>query len=185
MRLGRVAPVLITAAWLSAAAPACATQWANVFEGGQQNNATLYSARATADGGYIVAGTTFQFGDAGDAWVMKLDGRGNVIWQRAYGGPSFDWASSVRPTPDGGYGRSAPRPMAAMSLPRRRTRSVQAALPRRFSGLTPRGMSSGRRSMAARPTTPRRPSNSRRTAVSYLPARPNHSVHRGGIALGC
>jgi hypothetical protein len=62
------------------------------------------SIEMTADGGYIAAGSTSSFG-AGtfDAWVLKLDASGSVVWQKTYGGGREDYANSVRPTIDGGY----------------------------------------------------------------------------------
>ena len=43
-------------------------------------------------GGYIVAGTTYSFGQGGtDAWVLRLDGNGNVVWQKTYGGSGDDF----------------------------------------------------------------------------------------------
>src|SRR5262249_49744603 len=57
----------------------------------------------TADGGYIVAGSTTSFGaGSDDAWVLKLDANGNVIWQKTYGGADSDGASAVHTTADGG-----------------------------------------------------------------------------------
>jgi hypothetical protein len=38
-----------------------------------------------------------------DFWVLKLDGSGNIQWQKTYGGTNWDWASSIRQTSDGGY----------------------------------------------------------------------------------
>jgi len=64
-----------------------------------------YAIAPTFDGGYVVAGNTVSFGAAGsfDAWVLKLDGRGNVVWQKTYGGSSADSAHAIAPTFDGGY----------------------------------------------------------------------------------
>ncbi|MDO6518467.1 fibronectin type III domain-containing protein [Zobellia uliginosa] len=64
----------------------------------------------TADGGYIVVGTTYSndqdiSGDASaaDFWIVKLDGSGNLIWETNYGGSSNEEATSVAQTLDGGY----------------------------------------------------------------------------------
>jgi hypothetical protein len=58
----------------------------------------------TSDGGYVVAGVTWSFGAGeGDVWVLKLDGSGNVVWQKTYGGPSFEWPYTIVPTSDGDY----------------------------------------------------------------------------------
>ena len=66
------------------------------------------SMQETNDGGYIVAGRTYVFNDDGNAshgdlLVMQLDRNGNVEWQKTYGGNSWDYASSVQQTGDGGY----------------------------------------------------------------------------------
>ena len=58
----------------------------------------------TSDGGYAVTGWTWSFG-AGDSdfWVLKLDGDGNIQWQKTYGGRADDQAESIQQTSDGGY----------------------------------------------------------------------------------
>lgn len=62
------------------------------------------SIRQTADGGYIIAGETWSFGaGSSDAWVMKLNGSGSIIWQKTYGGSDGDQADCVRQTGDGGF----------------------------------------------------------------------------------
>jgi len=62
------------------------------------------SIRQTADGGYIAAGYTFSYGAGqSDMWVMKLDSRGNKIWDETFGGTDIDQAYSVCQTEDGGY----------------------------------------------------------------------------------
>ena len=54
--------------------------------------------------GYIVAGSTFSFGvGENDAWILRLDNAGNVIWQKVYGGSSWDFAKSIQQDTDGGY----------------------------------------------------------------------------------
>ena len=66
---------------------------------------TANSMKQTADGGYIVAGSTNSSGVPGHphASVLKLDSLGNVVWQKTYGGTGPDSASSIDQTTDGGY----------------------------------------------------------------------------------
>jgi hypothetical protein len=71
--------------------------------GGPENDGAS-SVQQTSDGGYIVAGQTESFGAGSiDAWIFKLDGIGNVQWQKTYGGSGEDIISSIRQTKDGGY----------------------------------------------------------------------------------
>ncbi|MBB4807624.1 hypothetical protein HNP38_002930 [Chryseobacterium defluvii] len=64
----------------------------------------------TADGGYIIAGSsnsingdvTQNYGDS-DYWIVKTDSSGNIQWQKSYGGSNEDIAMSIRQTSDGGY----------------------------------------------------------------------------------
>jgi len=77
-------------------------EWEKSFGGSEHDIA--YSVQQTSDGGYVVAGETSSFGagDA-DAWVVKLSSTGNIEWQKAYGGSSFDTSHSILQTADGGY----------------------------------------------------------------------------------
>jgi hypothetical protein len=79
--------------------------------GGSQDD-YLTSVVATSDGGYLLGGwsssgaggnkTSSSFGDR-DYWVVKVDGAGNKQWDRAFGGGSVDWLTSVVVTSDGGF----------------------------------------------------------------------------------
>ena len=71
-----------------------------------------YSITQTADGGYIIGGTTesSQNGDVTDigkggvdCWVIKLDATGSIIWNKVFGGSGFDQFKNIEPTTDGGY----------------------------------------------------------------------------------
>ena len=77
--------------------------WQKTY-GGDANYDYANSIQQTADGGYIVAGFTTSFGEGnGDAWVLKLDGNGDVVWQKTYGGSGTDFAYFVQQTAEGGY----------------------------------------------------------------------------------
>jgi len=77
-------------------------EWQKAYGGNGPDMAL--SIQQTSDGGYIVAGYISPHTLAErDIWVLKLDFAGNIEWQRAYGGSSVDWATSIRQTSDGGY----------------------------------------------------------------------------------
>lgn len=64
----------------------------------------------TSDGGFIISGCSKSqgldkpeaFGDF-DYWIVKIDKQGNLIWQKSYGGSSFDNAFHIKETPTGDY----------------------------------------------------------------------------------
>jgi uncharacterized delta-60 repeat protein len=64
-----------------------------------------YSVHHTSDGGYIVAGETNSFSASyySDAFLVKIDTNGNIIWAKTYRGTYWDEAYSVQQTSDGGY----------------------------------------------------------------------------------
>ena len=64
----------------------------------------------TNDGGYIVVGiASWNDGDVTgnhggfDIWAVKLNGLGEIEWQKSLGGSKEDYAQSVQQTSDGGY----------------------------------------------------------------------------------
>ncbi len=83
-------------------------QWSKLY-GGSQNDRT-YSFLQNPDGSYVIGALSDSYdGDLlinqgyWDYWVFKIDSTGNVLWNRNYGGSSFDWLNSVRSTTDNGY----------------------------------------------------------------------------------
>ena len=74
-----------------------------------------YSIKLTSDGGYIVAGFSTSSANGNvtesnhsnvstsDYWIVKLDGTGNILWNRLIGGSADDYARAVLQSPDGGY----------------------------------------------------------------------------------
>ena len=61
------------------------------------------AVQQTRDGGYIVTGNTGPVGRPADVLLMKVDGDGELLWERTFGGDDFDIGRSVRQTADGGY----------------------------------------------------------------------------------
>ncbi|GAI13792.1 unnamed protein product, partial [marine sediment metagenome] len=63
-----------------------------------------YSIIQTKDRGYMVAGWTSSMG-AGktDVWIIKLNKRGDLVWDKTFGGSEDDEAHSIIQTEDGGY----------------------------------------------------------------------------------
>jgi hypothetical protein len=76
--------------------------WTRTFGGGYWDAGS--SVQQTADGGYVIAGSTFSFGPGSmDVYLIKTDASGNQTWTRTFGGSSDDFGSSVQQTADGGY----------------------------------------------------------------------------------
>jgi hypothetical protein len=85
-------------------------QWDRTFGG--NNFEELCALQQTSDGGYILGGSSDS--DAGgdksqdakgknDYWVIKLDGGGNLIWEKTIGGVGDDYLYTLQQTLDGGY----------------------------------------------------------------------------------
>ena len=80
--------------------------------GGTRNDLP-YSIHATADSGFIIAGSsnsingdvTDHIGDTlnTDFWIVKINSTGGIVWKKSYGGTLNDVAESIEPTHDGGY----------------------------------------------------------------------------------
>ncbi len=85
----------------SANAGYAAQYWTKTFGGSGDDIA--YSIQPTQDGGSIVAGSTNSFGADMDAWVLKLDSTGGIIWEKRYGSSNDDEAHIIQQTTDGGY----------------------------------------------------------------------------------
>ncbi len=74
--------------------------WNRSFGGSTVDRA--YSLIQTTDGGYAVAGYTESYG-AGDYdfWVIKLDSKGNEVWDKTFDGNKYDKVNSLIQTNDG------------------------------------------------------------------------------------
>ena len=78
--------------------------WERTFGGSWDDRAT--DIIQTTEGGYAVAGYTLSkvAGEKDkDAWVVKLDNQGNLLWDNTFGGSDWDEANSIIQTTDGDY----------------------------------------------------------------------------------
>ena len=81
-------------------------EWQKTYRGDKSYSASFI--QQTTEGGYIVAGSTYIYGEwgsesEGNIQVLKLSSTGSIEWQRAYEGSDVYRASSVQQTIDGGY----------------------------------------------------------------------------------
>ena len=95
-------------AWVVKLSAMGVIQWQKALGGTDYDGGS--SIRQTTDGGYVMAGNTnSNNGDVagyhgdGDAWVVKLSATGEIQWQKALGGASYDSAYSIQQTTDDGY----------------------------------------------------------------------------------
>jgi hypothetical protein len=84
-------------------------QWQKCL-GGSALEGFLSSINQTSDGGYIIASQTqSNDGDVSgnhgvnDVWVVKLNGLGEIQWQKCLGGTNSDYVYSIMQTTDGGF----------------------------------------------------------------------------------
>jgi hypothetical protein len=92
----------------------CTAQWSNVYYGANWDSGpagdSQYPIFQTPDGGYILSGTVqasaYPFENL--FFLQKLDTRGNIVWQKGYGGTNSGYdvsreAGGAYATSDGGY----------------------------------------------------------------------------------
>ena len=82
--------------------------WVKVYGGTQEDVAI--SACQTPDGGYaVLAGTNSNDGDVTgfkggvDIWLLRIDGNGNLLWEKTYGSTQSDGPVSIANTQDHGF----------------------------------------------------------------------------------
>ncbi|MFC1990218.1 trypsin-like peptidase domain-containing protein [Chloroflexota bacterium] len=78
-------------------------EWSKTFSGTGDDRG--HAVQQTSDGGYIIAGFTTVYARNYDAYLVKTDSYGTMLWSKAFGGSgmSIDSAHSVQQTTDGGY----------------------------------------------------------------------------------
>jgi hypothetical protein len=79
------------------------TMWTRTYGGTDRDQG--YSVRQTADGGYVIAGTTCSFAPYFyfDIYLVKTDSCGDTVWTRNWGYEDEDEGYAVAQTADGGY----------------------------------------------------------------------------------
>jgi hypothetical protein len=98
-------------AWLLKVGPDGRLAW-DVVLGGPSGDVP-WSVAALPDGGALVAASTQSQGaGSADAWLLRLNAEGAVLWQRTHGGDLWDWPGVALATPTGdllvgGYTTSA------------------------------------------------------------------------------
>ena len=76
--------------------------WQKDFGGVGNEQGT--SVQRTKDNWFVLAGTSTLPGQKSQVFLVKTDGRGELIWQKKYGNATLnDTAWEVRQTSDGGY----------------------------------------------------------------------------------
>jgi hypothetical protein len=76
-------------------------QWDKTYGGSADDCG--WSVKCLADG-YIIVGSTGSFGDdSGDAYLIRLDAEGDVVWEKTFGGPNADEGYAVHKVSDGGF----------------------------------------------------------------------------------
>jgi hypothetical protein len=73
--------------------------WQRGLDGPDLEQANAIISRA--DGGYVMAGTTWSYGAGGkDFFVLGMTAAGHFDWQKTYGVAGWDWAHGVARSPD-------------------------------------------------------------------------------------
>jgi hypothetical protein len=75
--------------------------WKKTYGGAQSDKA--YAMIATSDACIVAGDTRSQGNGESDAWIIKVDLNGNMLWEKTVGGEGFDAPTCVTVAPDGGY----------------------------------------------------------------------------------
>ena len=61
------------------------------------------TAMQTDDGGYVVAGYTYDLTKSGEFYLLKVKPNGDIAWSKTYGGLGLEYGNVCQQTSDGGY----------------------------------------------------------------------------------
>jgi hypothetical protein len=79
---------------------------------GGSSSDTLSALEQTADGGFILGGTSWSqaggnktspFFGISDFWIVRTDAQGNKLWEKSFGGSGYDTLQTIKPTTNGGF----------------------------------------------------------------------------------
>jgi|GEM_PF-3554581 len=77
--------------------------WQQTYGGDQQDGVYCLTQNQRGDG-YIAIGWTNSYGAGNqDLWLIQVDRDGNLVWDKTYGGTSYDCGIFISKTVDGGY----------------------------------------------------------------------------------
>ncbi|MBC8499177.1 MAG: hypothetical protein H8D39_01455 [Candidatus Atribacteria bacterium] len=76
-------------------------EWDRTFGGSEAD--VIYSIIQTKDKGYAIAGKTKSIASGEKAWVIKLNTRGNKVWDNTFAKRTDDEIFSIIQTQDEGY----------------------------------------------------------------------------------
>lgn len=88
-------------AWIIKTNSSGDTLWTRLYGGA--TSADAHFVDTTSDGGYIITGRRYDAGEFANAFLLKLDGSGDVDWTRTVGGLAYEEGNQVQQTDDGGY----------------------------------------------------------------------------------
>ena len=82
--------------------------WEKSFGGSEIDEGRAITA--TEDGNFMIVGDTRSSDNnvstnkgAADLWMLKINPEGTILWEKSFGGSSFDVARSISKTQDGGF----------------------------------------------------------------------------------
>jgi hypothetical protein len=76
--------------------------WNQTYGGSASES--CFSVLKADDGGYVMVGDTFSFGNGdADVWLVKTDEHGNLVWNRTFGTLGYEDSQDLIKTVDGGY----------------------------------------------------------------------------------
>jgi len=108
--------------WLVRMAADGTVRWEQRYAGAKEKSDSIDALVPAGDGGFFVAGSTESKG-AGrrDGWLIRIDAKGERLWEKEYGSPFDDEFTALAALPDGGVligGGTATKTEAPAAPPR-------------------------------------------------------------------